>query len=49
MPPSLYLRTLSAVLSVRSRQRPLTLTLSPGRGDRFVDTGNKFEVRALRA
>ncbi len=28
---------------------PLTLALSPGRGDRFVDTGNKFEVRALRA
>ena len=42
MPPSLYLQTLSGVLSLyrmarASYSRPLTLTLSPGRGNRFVD------------
>ncbi|BBT66191.1 hypothetical protein WP8S18E04_15750 [Aeromonas caviae] len=41
MPPSLYLRTLPTVLSVQNGQRfilaPLTLALSPGRGNRFVD------------
>lgn len=53
MPPSLYLRTLPTILSVKNGQHfilaPLTLALSPGRGNRFVDAGNKFEVRALRA
>ncbi len=41
MPPSLYLRTLPTVLSVKNGQHfilaPLTLALSPGRGNRFVD------------
>ncbi len=44
MPPSLYLRnlrTLSGALSIPNSQRfilaPLTLTLSPGRGNRLVD------------
>jgi hypothetical protein len=53
MPPSL----LSALcqrfslyrMASDSYSRPLTLALSPGRGNRFVDAGNKFEVRALRA
>lgn len=56
MPPSL----LSAICALCQRfslyrmasvlySRPLTLALSLGRGNRFVDAGNKFEVRALRA
>lgn len=39
MPPSLYLRTLPTVLSVKNGQHfilaPLTLALSPGRGNWF--------------
>ncbi len=41
MPPSLYLHTLPTVRSVKNGQHfilaPLTLALSPGRGNRFVD------------
>lgn len=53
MPPSLYLRnlrTLSGALSIPNSQRfiltPLTLTLSPGRGNRFVDAGNMLKMFA---
>lgn len=42
MPPSLYLRALPTVLSVQNGQRfilaPPHQALSPGRGNRFVDT-----------
>ncbi len=48
MPPSLYLRnlrTLSGALSIPNSQRFILapLTLSPGRGNRFVDTGNMLQ------
>ena len=50
MPPSLYLRnlrTLSGALSIPNSQRfilaPLTLTLSPGRGNRFVNADNMLQ------
>ena len=49
MPPSLYLQTLSGVLSLyrmarASYSRPLTLTLSPGRGNQRVDTDHALPV-----
>ncbi len=59
MPPSLYLRnlrTLSGALSIPNSQRfiltPLTLTLSPGRGNWFVDADSRQQrcdaLRPLR-
>lgn len=60
MPPSLYLRnlrTLSGALSIPNSQRfilaPLTLTLSPRRGNRFVDADSMLQqydpLRPLRS
>ena len=48
MPPSLYLRTLPTVLSVKNGQHfilaPLTLALSPGRGNRFVNADSMLQL-----
>ncbi len=48
MPPSLYLRTLPTILSVKNGQHfilaPLTLALSPGRGNRFVDADSMQQL-----
>ncbi len=51
MPPSLYLRnlrTLSGALSIPNSQRfilaPLTLALSPGRGNQFVDADSLLQL-----
>ena len=48
MPPSLYLRTLPTILSVKNGQHfilaPLTLALSPGRGNRVVDADSMQQL-----
>ncbi len=61
MPPSLYLLTLPAVLSAQNGQRrtlasltlALTLALSLGRGNRFVNANNMLQqydpLRPLRS